>query len=88
MRCRFLLSSAEPRKTIPPEMPMTSARKPPTASTTMTTVGILYCFSFTGWDPYKGSSQQSSQYGLLSRAGPAVKRTFTVVFWRFVPTLT
>ena len=27
MRCRFLLSSAEPRKTIPPEIPMTSARK-------------------------------------------------------------
>ena len=88
MRCRFLLSSAEPRKTIPPEMPMTSARKPPTASTTMTTVGILYCFSFTGWDPYKGSSQQSSQYGRLSRAGPAVRRTLTDVFWRFVPTLT
>ena len=73
---------------MPPEMPMTSARKPPTASTTMTTVGILYFFSFTGWAPYKGSSQQSSQYGRLSRAGPAVRRTLTDVFWRFVPTLT
>ena len=73
---------------MPPDIPMTSARNPPTASTTMTTVGIRYFFSFTGCWPYKGSSQQSSQYGRLSRAGPTVRRTLTEVFWRFVPTLT